>query len=114
MFRRRPRYSSFPRPEERPEVTGRDFKKSNHTGEFSRACAALCAIIPHLRSTPYAKVCDALLSLVREKIFVGQDAVEGGAGDGELFCGAEFVAVIEVEDVLNVAADDGVERERGG
>ena len=42
---------------------------------------------------------------------VAEDAVEGGAGDGELAGGAEFVAAVEVEDVLDVMADYGVEGE---
>jgi hypothetical protein len=42
---------------------------------------------------------------------VAEDAVEGGAADGELTGGAEFVAAIEVEDVLDVIANDGVEGE---
>ena len=43
--------------------------------------------------------------------FVGEDAVEGGAADAELAGGAEFVAAVEVEDVLDVVLDDGVEGE---
>ena len=46
-----------------------------------------------------------------EQGFVAEDAVEGGAADGELAGGAEFVAAVEVEDVLDVMADDGVEGE---
>ncbi len=42
---------------------------------------------------------------------VGKDAVEGGTGDVELAGGAELVAPIEVEHVLHVVADDGVEGE---
>lgn len=44
-----------------------------------------------------------------EKGFVGKDAVEGGAGDMELAGGAELVAAVEVEDVLDMVADDGIE-----
>ena len=51
---------------------------------------------------------------VGEEGFVGEDAVERGAGNGELAGGAEFVAAVEVEDILHVVADDGVEREVGG
>jgi len=46
---------------------------------------------------------------LREEGFVAEDAVEGGAGDAELAGGAEFVAFVEVEDVLDVLLDDGVE-----
>ena len=53
-----------------------------------------------------------------EEGFVGEDAVEGGAADVEGAGGAEFIAAVEVEDVLDVMADDGVEGEvfgvRGG
>jgi len=52
-----------------------------------------------------------VVALVGEDGFVGEDAVEGGAGDGELAGGAELVAAVEVEDVLDVMADHGVERE---
>ena len=48
-----------------------------------------------------------------EEVFVGEDAVEGGAADGELAGGAELVAPVEVEDILNMLADDGVEGEVG-
>jgi hypothetical protein len=44
-----------------------------------------------------------------EEGFVAEDAVEGGAGDAELAGGAEFVAFVKVEDVLDVLLDDGVE-----
>ena len=50
-------------------------------------------------------------TLAGQQTLVGEDAVEGGAGDGELPCGAEFVASIEVEHVLNVMADDRVQSE---
>jgi hypothetical protein len=46
---------------------------------------------------------------VGEEGFVAEDAVEGGAADGELAGGAELVAAVEVEDVLDVMADYGVE-----
>lgn len=48
---------------------------------------------------------------MREEGFVAEDAVEGGAGDGELAGGAEFVAFIEVEDVLDVLLNDRIEAE---
>ena len=48
---------------------------------------------------------------MREDGFVAEDAVEGGAADAELAGGAELVAAVEVEDVLHVMADDGVEGE---
>jgi len=48
---------------------------------------------------------------MREDGFVGEDAVEGGAADAELAGGAELVAAVEVEDVLDVMLDDGVEIE---
>ncbi len=48
-----------------------------------------------------------------EEVFVGEDAVEGGAADGELAGGAKLVAAVEIEDILNMLADDGVEREVG-
>ena len=48
---------------------------------------------------------------VVEEGFVAEDAVEGGAADGELAGGAELVAAVEVEDVLDVMPDDGVEGE---
>src|ERR1700722_15549598 len=54
-----------------------------------------------------------LLRLVGEGAFVGEDAIEGGAADGELAGGAELVAAIEVEDEVDMLADDGVEREIG-
>jgi len=53
------------------------------------------------------------LRLVGEEAFVGEDAIEGGATDDELAGGAEFVATVEVEDEVNMLADDGVEREVG-
>jgi hypothetical protein len=46
-----------------------------------------------------------------EERLVGEDAVEGGAGDGELAGCAELVSFVEVEDVLDVLVDDGVEGE---
>ena len=46
-----------------------------------------------------------------EERFVAEYAVEGGAADSELAGCAELVAAIEVEDVLDVMADDSVERE---
>ena len=48
-----------------------------------------------------------------EQAFVGEEAIEGGAADGELAGGAEFVAAVEVEDEVDMLADDGVEREVG-
>jgi hypothetical protein len=45
-----------------------------------------------------------------EEGFVAEDAVEGGAGDAELSGGAELVSLVEVEDVLDMLLDDGVER----
>jgi hypothetical protein len=48
---------------------------------------------------------------VRKDGFVGEDAVEGRAADVELAGGAEPVAAAELEDVFNMVADDGVERE---
>ena len=45
---------------------------------------------------------------------VAEDAVERGAGDAELACGAEFVSAVEVENIFDVASDDGIEVERGG
>lgn len=48
------------------------------------------------------------------KWLVGEDAIEGRAGDAKLACGAEFVAMVKAKDVLDVAADDGVEEEGGG
>jgi len=52
--------------------------------------------------------------LLGEEGLVAQDAVEGGAGDAELAGGAELVSAVEVEDVLDVMADDGVEGEAVG
>ena len=53
-----------------------------------------------------------------EQNFIGKDAIEGRTADGELTGGAKLVAAIEVEDVLDVLANDGVEgqvgRPRGG
>lgn len=46
--------------------------------------------------------------LACEKVFVGEDAVECGTADGELARGTKLVAVIEVEDVLDVMVYDGV------
>ena len=46
-----------------------------------------------------------------EEGFVTEDAVESRTADGELTGGAELVAAIEVKDVLDVMADDGVEGE---
>ncbi len=51
--------------------------------------------------------------LASEEVLVGKDAVEGGAADCELARGAELVAAVEVEDVLNMLANDSVEREVG-
>lgn len=53
-----------------------------------------------------------------EEALVGKDAIESGAADTELTGGTELVAAVKVEDVLNVMANDGVERDvtgtRGG
>ena len=46
-----------------------------------------------------------------EEAFVAEDAVEGGTADAELAGGAELVAAVEVEHVLDMVADDGVEGE---
>ena len=46
-----------------------------------------------------------------EEGFVAEDAVEGGTADGELTGGAELVATVQVENVLDVVADDSIERE---
>jgi hypothetical protein len=46
---------------------------------------------------------------LREGGFVAEDAVEGGAGDAELSRGAELVALVEVEDILDVLMDNGIE-----
>jgi hypothetical protein len=46
-----------------------------------------------------------------EEGLVAEDAVEGGAADGELAGGAELVSAVEVEDILDVISDDGVEGE---
>lgn len=55
---------------------------------------------------------------LRQQAFVGQDAVKGGTADAELACGAELVAAIEIEHVLDMVANEGIEREvfrsRGG
>ena len=51
---------------------------------------------------------------VRENVFVAEDAVERGAADAELTSGAEFVAAVEVEDILDVVLNDGVEVEGVG
>jgi hypothetical protein len=48
---------------------------------------------------------------VGENGFVAEDSVEGGAAYGELAGGAELVAVVKVEDVLDMMADYGVEGE---
>jgi len=47
-------------------------------------------------------------------IFVAEDAVEGGAADAELAGGAQLVAAVQVEDVLHMMLDDGVEIEAVG
>jgi hypothetical protein len=46
--------------------------------------------------------------------FVAEDAVEGGAADAELAGGAELVAAVEVENILDVMLDDGIEVEAVG
>ena len=51
---------------------------------------------------------------MREDGFAAEDAVEGGAADAELAGGAELVAAVEVEDVLDVMLNDGVEVEGVG
>jgi len=48
---------------------------------------------------------------MRQDGFVAEDAVEGGAADAELAGGAELVAAVEVEDILDVVLNDGVEVE---
>ena len=48
---------------------------------------------------------------MRQDGFVAEDAVEGGAADAELAGGAELVAAVEVEDILDVMLNDGVEVE---
>ena len=48
---------------------------------------------------------------MRQDVFVGEDAVEGGAADAELAGGAELVAAVEFEDILDVMLNDGVEIE---
>src|SRR5271166_6145887 len=48
---------------------------------------------------------------MREDVFVAEDAVEGGAADAELAGGAELVAAVDVEDILDVVLNDGVEVE---
>ena len=53
-------------------------------------------------------------ALAGEEVFVGEDAVEGGAADGELAGGTELVAAVEVEDELDMMVDDGVEGKVGG
>ena len=53
------------------------------------------------------------LFLAGEEVLVGEDAIEGGAADCELAGGSELVAAVEVEDELNVLANDGVEGEVG-
>jgi len=50
-----------------------------------------------------------LARLLGEEGIVAEDAVEGGAGDAELAGGAEFVSFVEVENVLDVLIDHGVE-----
>ena len=45
---------------------------------------------------------------MRENGFVAEDAVERGAADAELTRGAELVAVVQIEDVLDVLVDHGV------
>ncbi len=52
-----------------------------------------------------------LRGLLGEEGFVAEDAVESGAADVELACGAELVAVVELQDVFDVVADDRVEGE---
>ncbi len=43
--------------------------------------------------------------------FVAEDAVKGGATDLELPGGAELVAAIEFDNIVDMIANDGVERE---
>ena len=54
---------------------------------------------------------DAGMALAGEDGLVAEDAVEGGAANGELAGGAELVSAIEVEDIFDVMPDDGVEGE---
>ncbi len=51
----------------------------------------------------------AVAGLAAEDGFVAEDAVEGGTADAELAGGAELVAVVEVEHILDMMADHGVE-----
>jgi len=53
----------------------------------------------------------AIRPSVGKKGFVAEDAVEGGTADAELPCSAELVAAIQVQDVLDVLLNDGVEIE---
>jgi hypothetical protein len=48
-------------------------------------------------------------SSVCEQTLVREDAVEGGAGDLQLTGSAKLVATVEIEDVLDMLANDGVE-----
>ena len=66
------------------------------------------------RPAPCRRTIRALRRSVGEDGFVAEDAVEGGAADVELAGGAELVAAVEVEYILHVLADDGIEREAAG
>jgi len=66
-----------------------------------------------LKLVPFAKIRVLGQIFKRDSVeegFVAEDAVKGGAADGELTGGAELVAAVQVKDVLDVMADDGVER----
>ena len=60
------------------------------------------------------RICQSACARLRQRAFVGEDAIEGRAADGELARGAKLVAVVKVEDVLDVMANDGVEGEVAG
>jgi len=51
---------------------------------------------------------------VRQKVLVGENAIKRRPADLELPRRAQLVAAIEVEHVLHVAVDDGVEGQIGG
>ena len=47
-----------------------------------------------------------------ERIFsVAEDAIEGGAADAELAGGAEFIAAIQVQNILHMVLNDGIKVE---
>jgi len=52
---------------------------------------------------------------MRQQGFVAEDAVERGATDAELAGGAQFVAVVQVEHILHMMLNDGIQGQmRGG